>query len=647
MHRFLVILLLLMASPILPTVTKGQLTEKNIRGKFRNMSQTHLCDTLIRSSDYYAEENPDTSLSICKLALAISMRINDQPRIAESYKQIAEAYYYLNNYPSAIENYFKSAEIDYQMHNDSTSYLAERISDAAFCYQELGLYDKALELYFKALSLQIRAKNQTEISSVMLNIGTSYYYKARYDKAIEYFSRTLALDRKSGDSSAIAISLNNLGMVYNRWGKHSRALEFYEEALSYTRLEISKAVRYSNIGMSWFHLGNYRKALDYLKKALHIDEKYNQKIKIGIHKNEIGNVLTAEGELDQALKLHKAALTIFRETGITESQIITLTDIGDIYKKERKWKDAEACYLESLHLSDSIGSLFQLSQNYKALSNLAEDQNDYESALRYYQLYTQTKDSVFNTEKHEQLANFEILYDTEKKEQTNILLKKDLEIKQRKQRLFIATTIGLTVFLLLLINLYQSTRKNLKQSKLLLEKEHELHEMERARREAEKQSLENRIFAEQQINRLEREKYHAEIEFKNSQLTNTTISLVNKNEILGEIRERLKTAQKHDGIHEIIQFINSNTDIDQDWKKFRIHYDEIHPGFFDRLRSAFPDVTDNDIRLSAYLRANLTSREISGLMNVSLDATNKSRQRLRKKLNLAPEADLTEFLLSI
>ena len=97
----------------------------------------------------------------------------------------------------------------------------------------------------------------------------------------------------------------------------------------------------------------------------------------------------------------------------------------------------------------------------------------------------------------------------------------------------------------------------------------------------------------------------------------------------------------------MVQFINSNTDIDQDWLKFKTTFENVHPGFFDRLIRDFPQLTDHDVRLSSYLRINLSSREIAGLMNVSLDATNKSRQRLRKKLNLEAEADLTSFLASI
>ena len=200
---------------------------------------------------------------------------------------------------------------------------------------------------------------------------------------------------------------------------------------------------------------------------------------------------------------------------------------------------------------------------------------------------------------------------------------------------------------MLIFFLYRIKAVSLKQSKKLLAQEQELAHLEIEKKTAENKLLEDRIFAEQQINRLEREKYQSEIEFKNAELAGTTLSLVNKNEILGEIRNRLMDNHKPETIPGVIRFINANTDIDLDWNKFRLTFEEVHPGFFERIQKQYPQLTDHDIRLSAYLRINLSSREIAGLMNVSLDATNKGRQRLRKKLDLAPESDLCEFLKSV
>jgi tetratricopeptide (TPR) repeat protein len=634
--------------PLIWTLSlSGQDSRNFLRKNFGRLNQSVIMDSLLHSSERYVEVNPDTALFLAQTAMSLAAASGDNKKLSLAAKYAAEACFYKNDYKKAVGFYMQSAEASYQINNDSSGFMAERLTDAAYCYQELGISEKALTLNKASLNIQKKLQNSVEISNNLNNIGTNYFYLSQFDKAIEYFGQTLHLDRKSGDSTAIATSLNNLGMVYSRWGKHRQAIGFYEDALSYTSIESRKAIRLSNTGMAWYHLKEFDKALEYLYKALKIDQKYDQKIKVGIRKNEISAVLAAKGKYAEAIGLNEEALIIFKETGITESQIIALTDMGNIYRQLGQMNKAELCFLESSAIANENRSLYNLARNYKCLYELAEENNDYKKAFDYFKKYAAMNDSIFSTEKHKQLANFEILYETEKKEKENHLLLLDIELKQRKQRLGIAVIIGLALVLLLTYSLLRVKSKNLKQNQLLLKQRHDLTRLQIKSKEAENKMLEDRIFAEQQINRLEREKHQAEIDLKNSELASSTLSLVNKNEILGEIREKLKGNRQQDGILEVIQFINSNTDTDQDWHKFRLTFEEVHPGFFDRLQLNHPQLTDHDIRLSSYLRINLSSREIAGLMNVSLDATNKGRQRLRKKLELEPEADLNEFLRSL
>ena len=120
--------------------------------------------------------------------------------------------------------------------------------------------------------------------------------------------------------------------------------------------------------------------------------------------------------------------------------------------------------------------------------------------------------------------------------------------------------------------------KNLKQISVFSVRKQDLARMEIENKEAEN-GMSDRVLAEQQINRLEREKYLAEIDHKNAELASLTICLVNKNEILGEIREKLKNNHHTENIHEVVQFINSNTDIDQDWLKFQTTFEMCTPDF--------------------------------------------------------------------
>jgi tetratricopeptide (TPR) repeat protein len=639
---------ILMTLPVFLSLSlHGQQSKDFLNKNFPGLSKSQLSDTLIRLSEKYAEENPDTALFLAYIALDLGNSASDIKTIALASRRLAEAYFYKNEFLKAIDHYRESANAEFRLHNDSTFFFADRIADQAYCYQELGIYEKALELYQVALRIQQKLGNKEEISNILSNLGTNHFYRGQYDQAIGYFEDALEIDRLRTDSVAIAVSMNNIGMVYSRWGKHKQALEFYQEALNFTSSEARQSIRFSNIGMTFFHLKDYNKAMEYLNKALTIDTKYKQQIKIGIRKNEIGTILAAQGKFGEAIQLQEEALKIFRDADVMESQIITLADLGDIYRKTGRLEKAELCYLESAEIASKNNSLHHLSRNYKSLYEIAEIREDYKQAFRYFRLYSATNDSVFNSEKHEQIAKFEVLFETEKKEKENQLLLRDNELKQKNQRLFIAIISGLSLILILIFSLYRIKTKNLHQNQLLLKQEQELARLEIEKKDDQNRMLEDRIFAEKQINRLEHEKHLAEIEYKNVELANSTICLVNKNEILSEIKDKLKSNHKDETIHEVVQFINANTDIDQDWHKFKVSFAGVHAGFFDRLQSSFPQLTDLDVRISAYLRLNLSSREIAGLMNVTQDATNKSRQRLRKKLNLEPEADLTEFLKSV
>ncbi len=628
-------------------VIYGQSDKLFFLDNFRSNAKNQRIDSVLRMSETYAEINPDTTLFLSNLIINDAISDKNYKAISKAYKNMADAYYYKNDYANSLLFYKKSAEADLLVVSDTSGFYIDRISDIAYCYIQLGLHEKAIELDKSALKLNQRFNRAMETADNLNNLGNSYFYLGQYNKAIEYMTKTLELDRRSGDSVAISVSLNNIGMVYSRWRKHYEALIFYEDALSYTTIQGSKAIRYSNIGMEWYYLGDYKKALNYLSKALEIDTESHQTIKIGVRKNEIAIVLSAMGEFDKALRLNQEALIIFKNADIRESQIITLSHLGDIYRKKVQPSVAERYYLESLGMAIDSKSQHHMAQNYKNLYELAEEKGEFKKALDYFKFYSISKDSIFDGESYKQLANFHVLYETEKKEQENMLLIRDNELKQRNYRLAVVVIAGLFVVLILIFFLYKVKARSLTQNKLLLEQEKKLSIMEIERKASENRLLEDRIFAEQQINRLEREKYQTEIKLKNADLASSTLCLINRNEILSEIKDKLKQNHNTQIISEVVHLINSNTDIDQDWYKFRTTFEDIYPGFFDRLNQNYPQLTDHDIRLSAYLLINLSSREIAGLMNVSIDATNKARQRLRKKLNLEPEADLTLFLTSV
>jgi DNA-binding NarL/FixJ family response regulator len=86
---------------------------------------------------------------------------------------------------------------------------------------------------------------------------------------------------------------------------------------------------------------------------------------------------------------------------------------------------------------------------------------------------------------------------------------------------------------------------------------------------------------------------------------------------------------------------------EEDWAQFSQHFDEVHNNFLRNLKKLFPDLTTTDLKLCAYLRINLTTKEIAQSMGISVRGVETSRYRLRKKLNIAGETPLYDFLIDI
>lgn len=170
----------------------------------------------------------------------------------------------------------------------------------------------------------------------------------------------------------------------------------------------------------------------------------------------------------------------------------------------------------------------------------------------------------------------------------------------------------------------------------------------------EKEHLINAEASKEEITRLQNEKLIAELNFKNQELTSFTYHLVNKNELIAEITEVVtKLEQKlHDNpeikkeLKQITKLTEQNNDVDVDWQNFIKSFDQVHTNFFKRLNEEFKDLSPNDYKLCTYLRMNLATKEIASLMNISIRSVETNRYRLRKKLGLDSETNLSQFLMN-
>ncbi len=208
-----------------------------------------------------------------------------------------------------------------------------------------------------------------------------------------------------------------------------------------------------------------------------------------------------------------------------------------------------------------------------------------------------------------------------------------------------AVLLYLIIASLLLYLLYKWLKRKFKLQRLRFEEKQQqllyIHELERNKVETELMALGN-------------EKLEAEINFKNSELASSAMHLVKKGELIAKIKGQitqvikgLDNPQAALELKKMIKTLGEDDNMDKEWENFSKHFDKVQSDFLVELKGKHPTITGNELKLSAYLRMNLSTKEIAQLMNISVRGVEISRYRLRKKLQIGSEISLFDYLIKM
>ena len=163
-----------------------------------------------------------------------------------------------------------------------------------------------------------------------------------------------------------------------------------------------------------------------------------------------------------------------------------------------------------------------------------------------------------------------------------------------------------------------------------------------------KRKLEIReIQRQQQLVNLENEKLQQDVESKSRELAVSTMSMIKKNQFLGKIKTDLKKITDVSKVSSVIKTIDRNLNNEDDWRFFEEAFNNADKEFLQKIKNSHPNLTNNDLKLCAYLRLNLSSKDVAPLLNISLRSVEIKRYRLRKKMNLTHNEGLTDYILSL
>ncbi len=535
--------------------------------------------------------------------------------------------------------------------------------------------NKAVAFYSftKKISTDLRKINDNV--GLLTVLGSQAWFEANrfnYAKAITYYEESVELCKQHNLERELYIIYQNQGYIYKLWNKPQKYYEYllrayngfekigfdqfkdadidrmmymaslfmynlddYREALKYLKI----AEEYTNgkdtwvnfqvfntIGLCYRSMKEYTKAIAYFEKAKQFGVKQKNSLWLDIAEGNIGGTLIEQGKFDEAMPYVSKDYETCKAKKDLNGEMSALTYLIEIDLHNKKINEAllKTQNLEQLNirnkaetnllfLNDFDSDIFDFyAQIYAAKGDLAA------SGL-YYKKGLILKDSLQKVSDTQNFVNIQLKSDAERYLAKIENLEEDRDSEVLKRNLVITILLLLAVVAYLI---YCKIKQRSSQEKELFDRQKNIFDLEI------KQKNENL--------------YNAEI-----QLKLLTDKLVIGSELSGLNIETETTLLTEEQEINFQKLTHTSILTDDNWREFKRLFEVVHPNFLHRLQSKYPLLTTAEIRLSALIRLERSSKETAHLLGVSIETIKKTRYRLRKKINIAEEEAVEVWVKSI
>ena len=511
----------------------------------------------------------------------------------------------------------------------------------AACYIILERYDSAFFLCHHALRFAENHKNELVIGK-MKNVLANYYLaKNEFKEANKCLMEALEICEKVGSKKDIANTFNGFGLLYYDLKEPDKAINYYTRVIGLSKEPDKKrqeSVAYLNISNCYLAKQDFNLTLYFLNKALAGFRALNDSAFIMMCAMNRGIVAIDQGDKEKGLSCYFKVMEFSKR----QKKIVllghTLFNIANVYFDKGDLALARKYFMESIGVYRSISNKSGEKNVLFQLSKIEQRKDNWKQAFSYYDRYINVRDSILNADLLKNINDLQWKYDFQKKENETTVIRKKFEVKQRETVILISSFTFFAIVVVLFGALVRLANKNLKKSDKLKELLI-IH-------------LQEQMAADEKINNLERLRLKAEIEAKNKELTTSSLQLITKNEILTDISGIAESYYKKKAVNEecyvrLKSVLKENLDQERSWEHFKRLFEEVHTDFFRNVKQTCPEITENELRLCAYLRINLQNKEIAKILNVTPDSLKTLRSRIRKKFRLEKDAILEEYIRGI
>jgi len=471
------------------------------------------------------------------------------------------------------------------------------------------------------------------LPKIYITLGTLNSFRDELIEALDNFQKALAIAEKLQLLQVEVQANNNLGAVYKSLGKYDKSLECYNRALEIsTELGLKEEIYYlyGNLGILHATLGDKKLAESYFIKILQISRENGDEVveafalvSLGDFYSDIKDYRQALGYFDKALE--KVEVVNTRYHGPKFYFLASVyAGIGSAYYFLKNYPDAIEYLTKGYEIASEAGLTSITANAAEKLSYAYEYRNQTEKALKFARINQAMKDS---------LQNMDIIRKVTERDMQNkfdqLMAEKEFEqaladaATKRNKTLYLmiigGSALGLVIFMLLFL-LQISKIKGVRLHTVNLQ--------------------------------LEKEKLNSQLEYKNKELTTNVMYLLRKNELILMVTDKLKKAklsfklENRKLVEDVIRDLESASKGDI-WKEFELRFQEVHSDFYKKLNEMYPDLSPNELKLCAFLRLNMSTKDIAAITFLSVNSINIARHRLRKRLNIEQDENLITFLSSL
>ncbi|SMC70528.1 tetratricopeptide repeat protein [Pedobacter nyackensis] len=481
--------------------------------------------------------------------------------------------------------------------------------------------NQAIAYAYKAYLLAYENKLKLEQADALVILAEGYLYNDIYDLALEYGFNALEIYKENGSPEQIGATYTLLGWTYYDVENAELSLKYHTMAYNLYKKagnEQKAAVSLNGIGLIYQLMNEFNKAADYFNQVLELAKKFNNKTLISAAYNNLGISSNNTGDYKQAIFYFQLALQyssgqLLSLAEVHNQMAFSLVKLGN-YKEAQQMLDKAHAYIEQ---STSNSKKENLLDYYKIFSQLYQLTGDYKHAYEYIQKYNTIREEFLSKNKVNAMLTLTMKREAQDKERQikALSLEKSLKSYQRN-------TLAIIVVLLVIIGflLYNKLRSRQRKNAELAEVKQQL--------------LSNKL------------------EFNNVELKNYSMYMSHRNEVIGNFMEELTVLEKSGGddvmqrLHKLVNKFRYDVNSEKYIEDFNLQIEAKYQDFFYNLQQKFPTLTQNERRLCAQIRLNLSIKEIASLNNISVKSVEMARYRLRKHFGLSTNDSLNDFLKS-